>query len=97
MEIVMKKTFIVSLLLVCALGGFADADRALEKIAREFIAEIETLATDTGTQLRQEIESALEAKPGESLVIVGNKGAGKSTFIERFFKRLHDRTLADKC
>lgn len=75
----------------------AEADRALEKLTREFLDEIETLATDTASQLREEIEMALETKRGESVVIVGNKGAGKSTFIERFFKRSLDRKLRAKC
>jgi hypothetical protein len=75
----------------------AEAERSLEKITKEFLAEIETLTQDAASQLRQEIETALETKRGESIVIVGNKGAGKSTFIERFFKKVIDRKLRAQC
>ena len=73
------------------------ADVALEKIIRNISSGVETLATGTGTQLVQEIEAAVETGRGDTVVIVGNKGSGQSTFVERFFKLVLDSTIRAKC
>ena len=74
-----------------------DAERGLEKITRELVNYVQELRTHTGAELKKEIEASFESKRGQNILIVGNKGAGKSTFIERFFKLVLDRNTRDKC
>lgn len=75
----------------------AEADAALDRIAREFFADIEAFQGEADEQLEREIQAAVELKKGESIVLIGNKGAGKTTFVERFFSRVLDPTLRKKC
>lgn len=74
-----------------------EADKSLEKITRDLISHVQAIRSDTGIELRREIETSYETRKGQVVVIVGNKGSGKSTFIERFFKLTLDRSLRDKC
>lgn len=74
-----------------------EADRSLEKITRELVSYVQTIQGDAGQELHREIETSFETKKGQMVVIVGNKGAGKSTFIDRFFKFKLDRGLRGKC
>jgi hypothetical protein len=73
------------------------ADSALQKIARDLIAGIISLDSPTGGELAREIESAVRSMHAEIVLIIGNKGAGKSTFIDRFFEIVLARDVADKC
>jgi cold shock CspA family protein/energy-coupling factor transporter ATP-binding protein EcfA2 len=73
------------------------ADEALKKLIGHVSAEVETLSTETGRQLVEKISFAVESGYGENILIVGNKGAGKSTFVERFFKIVLDSSIRSKC
>jgi ABC-type lipoprotein export system ATPase subunit len=48
-------------------------------------------------ELEDQIRSAIELKKGEFVLIIGNKGAGKSTFINRFFRLVLDKQLRNNC
>ena len=74
-----------------------EADRSLEKITRELVNHVQTIRGEAGHELRREIESSVERQRGQVVLIVGNKGAGKSTFIDRFFRSKLDRSLREKC
>ncbi|WP_332777070.1 hypothetical protein [Polaromonas sp.] len=74
-----------------------EADRTLEKITRELVSYVQSIKDGAGLELQQEIEASVATKKGQMVVIVGNKGAGKSTFIDRFFKFKLDRSLREKC
>ncbi len=74
-----------------------EADRSLEKITRELVNHVQTIRGEAGQELRREIESSFERQKGQVVLIVGNKGAGKSTFIDRFFRSKLDRSLREKC
>lgn len=71
-----------------------NADTSLQKISRDLINQI---SPQTSEKLTHEIQGALERKSGEIVLIIGNKGAGKSTFIERFFSVILAKNLRDKC
>lgn len=73
------------------------ADAALEKLLRDISAGVSTIETGTGSQITREIENAVSTMRGDTIVIVGNKGAGKSTFVERFFELVLDRSIRDQC
>jgi energy-coupling factor transporter ATP-binding protein EcfA2 len=74
-----------------------EADSSLQKIAENLINQITVMPTGTGEQLARQIEKSLEAKRGEFVLIVGNKGAGKSTFIDRFFRLVLSDDLRKQC
>ncbi|SEW19894.1 Cold shock protein, CspA family [Cognatiyoonia koreensis] len=67
------------------------AEKVLARITSEVLEQIEPMQTTTGGQLESEIERAARANRGEKVLLVGNKGSGKSTFVDRFF----ELTLAD--
>jgi hypothetical protein len=57
------------------------ADRQLAKIAEEIVARVQSLETGHGDALTSLIARVQETKRHEFVLIVGTKGAGKSTFI----------------
>jgi len=73
------------------------ADESLEKITNNLLNRIDVVNSQEGGELQDEIRSAIELKKGEFVLIIGNKGAGKSTFIDRFFRLVLDKQLRDNC
>jgi energy-coupling factor transporter ATP-binding protein EcfA2 len=73
------------------------ADTTMQKLAEEVLADISSLTSGAGEELQEEIAGAIESKLGEIVLIVGSKGAGKSTFIDRFFTIVLSRSLRDRC
>ena len=73
------------------------ADASLEKIIRTISASVAALEPNTKNQLAQEIKQAVESGRGETVIIVGNDGSGKSTFMERFFKSVLDTSIRSRC
>ncbi|MEI9994654.1 MAG: cold shock domain-containing protein [Rhizomicrobium sp.] len=73
------------------------ADASLEKLVRTVTTSIEELGPATDNLLAKEILTAVESGTGEAIVIVGNAGAGKSTFMERFFASVLEPTLRSRC
>lgn len=62
------------------------ADEKLLRIAEDLVGRVRHLDADTGQALVAVIESAKLQQKNRFVLLVGNKGAGKSTFIDRFFK-----------
>src|ERR1039458_7244044 len=60
-------------------------------------ATICTLDARPDNQLAQEIELAVESGRAENIILVGNNGAGKSTFLERFFGAVLEPHLRQRC
>ena len=73
------------------------ADFDLEKIIERVLNSITTLDTGQGGALQAELERAMTSRRSETILLIGNKGAGKSTFIDRFFEQVLPRRLRDKC
>lgn len=73
------------------------ADSSLQKITRNLINQIEVVSSGEGRELQEQIRAAVETQKGEFVLIIGNKGAGKSTFIDRFFRLVLDKNLREKC
>lgn len=74
-----------------------EADASLEKITRNLINRIDVVESAEGGELQEHIRAAVDTLRGEFVLIIGNKGAGKSTFIERFFRLVLERQLRDRC
>jgi len=73
------------------------ADEALQKLLRSISTEIRPIETETGERIAKEIQQILETRHGETIIVVGNKGAGKSTFVSRFFRVSLAADLREKC
>lgn len=74
-----------------------EADSALEKISRDLISHVESMGASQGELLAKELEVAVETHHGEVVLIIGNKGAGKSTFIDKFFQNTLQKSLREQC
>lgn len=74
-----------------------ETDINLEKITRHLLNQIEVVSSEKGEQLQEQIRYAVQTHKGEFVLIIGNKGAGKSTFIDRFFTLVLDPELRHKC
>ena len=73
------------------------AEIAFEKLASNLVASIEKIGSDTAEALTSRIEISATTLEGESVLIVGNKGAGKTTFIDRYFSTVLSAELKNKC
>ena len=73
------------------------ADATLHKITRTLTNQIKVVDGKGGSALARHIEVAVESRRGEFVLVIGNKGAGKTTFIDRFFRLVLDRELRDRC
>ncbi len=72
------------------------ADATLRSISENLIADIDKIDTKTN-QLSKEIEETIETKSGRTVLIIGNKGSGKTTYIKRFFNIVLEPALKKKC
>jgi energy-coupling factor transporter ATP-binding protein EcfA2 len=73
------------------------ADFELEKIVQRVMNNITALNTGEGGALQEQIERTIRAKRSETVLIVGNKGSGKSTFIDRFFEQVLPLSMREEC
>lgn len=74
------------------------ADFELEKIIQRVLNNISPLNTSEGSSaLQAELERTMISRRSETVLLIGNKGAGKSTFIDRFFEQVLPRSLREKC
>lgn len=73
------------------------ADFSLEKMTRGVLGNIETENSNVEQGLSNLIETAIEVDVGETVFIVGPTGAGKSTFLERFFSKTLPFSVRKRC
>jgi len=73
------------------------AERQLTRIAESMTARIKDLETGGGAQLVELIRRTADTQRHEFVVIVGQKGSGKSTFVTRFFNLVLPEPLAKQC
>ena len=73
------------------------ADARLARISEDIVQRVRSIDSGDPEVLLQLIERAAQTKRHEFVVIVGTKGAGKTTFITRFFAKVLPRNLASQC
>jgi AAA ATPase domain len=78
-------------------GESRKTDFELEKIIQRVVNTITPLETGQGNALQAELERAISTRRSETILLIGNKGAGKSTFIDRFFEQVLPLRLREKC
>lgn len=74
-----------------------EASNQLERIVSQLTDDIRSLDTKHGEQLVEEIKHVIKNKRSEIVLIVGNKGSGKSTFIDRFFAHVLTPAIRSEC
>ncbi|HMH24703.1 MAG TPA: hypothetical protein VK563_23165 [Puia sp.] len=72
------------------------AEQKLKRLSEELITKIRTLETQEGALLQELIERVKTTQRHEFVLLVGGKGAGKSTFVERFFKISLSKKMRDQ-
>jgi hypothetical protein len=73
------------------------AEHRLLRLAEELVGHIRALDTRSGEQLTDLITRAQTAGLNQFILIVGTKGAGKSTFVELFFADKLPKGLREQC
>ena len=73
------------------------ADFSLEKITANVLGNISPADKDVDRELANLIEDAVEVESGQTIFIVGPTGAGKSTFLDRFFRKTLSNSLRQRC
>jgi hypothetical protein len=73
------------------------ADIELEKIIQRVTNDITSLNTSEGGALQAEIERTMRVNHSQTVLIIGNKGSGKSTFIDRFFEQTLPLSVRERC
>jgi hypothetical protein len=73
------------------------ADFALEKPTTYVLGNISPPDKDVDESLQQLIKNTMSDKHGDTVFIVGSSGAGKSTFIKRFFQSTLPLSIRDRC
>lgn len=71
------------------------AEQRLLRLAEDLVGHIRALDTQSGSQLTDLLEHAKSANLHQFILLVGTKGAGKSTFIHRFFNSMLPSALRD--
>lgn len=73
------------------------ADLELQKIAQKLLNGIETIDTGSGQALQEQLQRSVAAMQSETVLLVGNKGSGKTTFLSRFFADVLPAALQKQC
>ncbi|MBN2019550.1 MAG: hypothetical protein JW749_04930 [Sedimentisphaerales bacterium] len=73
------------------------ADERLIRITDELATRVRDLDTNEATALTQVIKRIHETQRNEFVLLVGTKGAGKSTFMDRFFRYVLPKEVQDVC
>lgn len=73
------------------------ADERLARISEDLIGRIRHVDTASGAELVSVLRRVQTTHKNEFVLIVGTKGSGKSTFIDRFFKQVLHKSLRDEC
>jgi len=73
------------------------AEDKIARIAEDLVGRIRTLETETADQLTTIVQNVAVTHHNEFVLLVGTKGAGKSTFIARFFKHVLGDEIRRNC
>lgn len=74
-----------------------NADFELQKIVQKVLNGIAPIDTAESTALQAEIERTLASSQSQTVLLIGNKGSGKSTFIDRFFDQILPLSIRQHC
>lgn len=72
------------------------AEEKLSRVAYDLVEKIRNIDTSTGQELVDVIESAKLQQQHRFILLVGNKGAGKTTFVDRFFRFVLPKNISSE-
>lgn len=73
------------------------ADKELARISEDLIGRIRRIDPSESAQLTELVRFAQESQRKQFVVLVGLKGAGKSTFVDRFFRLVLPKDVSNDC
>jgi cold shock CspA family protein/energy-coupling factor transporter ATP-binding protein EcfA2 len=73
------------------------AEDSLARISEDLRNRVQTVRSGSGSQITKAIERVQKMKRQEFVLLVGTKGAGKSTFIDRFFEDVLPARIKRDC
>ena len=73
------------------------ADEKIARISEDLLGRIRSLNTGKAAELTELVERVKVTQRNEFVLLIGTKGAGKSTFIDRFFRFILPQSLAAEC
>lgn len=73
------------------------AEHGLTRISEELRDKVKSLSTVEVDELTEAIKRVQEMKKNELVLLVGTKGAGKTTFIDRFFADVLPAKIREDC
>lgn len=73
------------------------ADYSLEKMTAKILGNLAPVDNDIAIELSGLIEDAVDVDAGQTVFIVGPTGAGKTTFLDRFFRKTLNPSLRERC
>lgn len=73
------------------------ADERLIRITDELSQKIKNLESEDGSALTELIERVKYTQRNEFVLLVGTKGAGKTTFVDRFFRFILPTSVKENC
>lgn len=73
------------------------ADFSLEKMTSRVLGNINPAASNLDDHLEDVVRNSVDVDDGQTVFIVGPTGAGKTTFLDRFFRKTLSKSLRDRC
>lgn len=73
------------------------AEKGLERISEELRDKVQSISTAETGELTELIKRVKEMQKHELVLLVGTKGAGKTTFIDRFFADILPEAIRKEC
>lgn len=73
------------------------ADYRIARIADDLAQRVKSIETTESIALTEVIKRVQDTHRNEFILLVGTKGAGKSTFTDRFFKFILPRNIIEDC
>jgi hypothetical protein len=73
------------------------AEHNLSRISEELRDRVQALGTADPSEITEVIKRAKEMQRHEMILLVGTKGSGKSTFVDRFFNDVLTSNIAKDC
>jgi hypothetical protein len=71
------------------------AENRISRIADDLVHRVRDLDSETGHQLTNVIKEVQKLHKNRFVLLVGNKGSGKSTFVDRFFTTVLKKDILD--
>lgn len=73
------------------------AEQSLARISEDLRDKVQSIGSDEANEISEVILRVQQMRKKELILLVGTKGAGKTTFIERFFADVLPKQISEDC